>query len=72
MRHHNPHEGGRPESRSVVQVTREGPLDRAFMAKVYAWLPADARLRTADQLKASIESILSRYDGDAAVHVFGS
>ena len=41
------------------------------MAKVYAQLPADARLRTPEDLEASIEAILSRRDGDAAVHVFG-
>lgn len=41
------------------------------MAQVYAQLPADARLRTAEELDASIESILSLRDGDAAVHVFG-
>lgn len=55
---------------STAQVTREGLLDDAFMAKVYAQLPADARLRTAEELEESIESILSRHDGDAAVQVF--
>jgi glutathione-specific gamma-glutamylcyclotransferase len=79
MRHRSPHQDGRPEGAAgrasgvsgPVQVTREGLLDDAFMAKVYAQLPADARLRTAEELEASIEGILSGHDGDAAVHVFG-
>jgi cation transport protein ChaC len=54
-----------------VQVTREGILDDAFIAKVYAQLPADARLRTPDELEASMEAMLSRHVDDAALHVFG-
>jgi len=54
-----------------VQVTREGILNDAFIAKVYAQLPADARLRTPDELEASIEAILLRHVDGAAVHVFG-
>ncbi|WP_233259484.1 gamma-glutamylcyclotransferase [Ramlibacter sp. WS9] len=56
---------------STAQVTREGLLDDAFMAQVYAQLPPGTRLRTAEELEASIETALSRHDGDAAVHVFG-
>jgi cation transport protein ChaC len=55
----------------IAQVTRDGLLNDAFMAQVYAQLPADARLRTTEELEASIEGILSRHDSDAAVHVFG-
>jgi cation transport protein ChaC len=54
-----------------VQVTREGLLDDAFMAKVYAQLPADARLRTVQELETSIDAILSQHARDAAVLVFG-
>lgn len=54
-----------------VRVTREGILDDAFMAKVYAQLPADARLRTPEELEASIEATLSQHERHAAVHVFG-
>jgi len=54
-----------------VQVTREGLLDDAFIAQVYAQLPADARLRTPEELEASIEAILSRHESDSHVHVFG-
>ncbi|CAN7483745.1 gamma-glutamylcyclotransferase [Variovorax sp. LjRoot290] len=54
-----------------VQVTREELLDDAFMAKVYAQLPADARLRTVEELEASIDTILSQHERDAAVLVFG-
>jgi len=54
-----------------ARVTRERILDDAFMVKVYAQLPADARLRTPEELEASIEGILSRHDEHAAVHVFG-
>lgn len=70
MRHRNSHEDDRPASKGVtglVQVTREGLLDDAFMAKVYAQLPADARLRMDDELEASIDGILSRHGRDAAV-----
>jgi len=41
------------------------------MAQVYAQLPADTRLRTAVELEASIDGILSRHVRDSAVHVFG-
>jgi cation transport protein ChaC len=41
------------------------------MAGVYAQLPPGARLRTAEELEASIEAILSRHGRDTAVHVFG-
>lgn len=74
MRRCNPHEDGRPASNAVTgaaQVTRDGLLNDAFMAQVYAQLPADARLRTAEELEASIEGILSRHDRETAVHVFG-
>jgi cation transport protein ChaC len=74
MRYRSSHEDDRPALTAVTgpaQVTREGLLDDAFMAKVYAQLPADARLRTAEELEASIEDILSRHHRDAAVHVFG-
>jgi glutathione-specific gamma-glutamylcyclotransferase len=54
-----------------VLVTREGLLDDAFVAKVYAQLPADVRLRTADELEASMEAMLSQHERDTAVHVFG-
>lgn len=54
-----------------VQVTRQGLLDDAFMSKFYAQLPADARPRTADELEASIEAMLSQHERGAAVHVFG-
>lgn len=54
-----------------VQVTREGLLDDAFMAKVYAQLPAGARLRTADELETSIEAMLSQHKRDTAILVFG-
>lgn len=56
---------------STARVTREGLLDDAFMAQLYAQIPAGARLRTAEELEASMEDVLSRHDGDAAVHVFG-
>ena len=56
---------------ATAPVTREGLLDDAFMAKVFARLPAGTRLRTAEELEASIEGILSRHDGDAPLHVFG-
>jgi len=54
-----------------LQVTRDALLDDTLMAKVYAQLPAGARLRTADELEASIDNILSQHDDDAVVHVFG-
>jgi glutathione-specific gamma-glutamylcyclotransferase len=54
-----------------VQVTREGLLDDAFMAKVYSQLPPDARLRTAEELEASIEATLSKHERNAPIHVFG-
>jgi glutathione-specific gamma-glutamylcyclotransferase len=54
-----------------VQVTREGILDDAFMAKVYAQLPADTRLLTPRELESSVDAILSLREGDAPVHVFG-
>ncbi|CAN7495561.1 gamma-glutamylcyclotransferase [Variovorax sp. LjRoot84] len=74
MRYLSPREDDRAGSRAVVEparVTREGLLDDGFMAYVYAQLPEGARLRTAEELEASIEGILSRHDGDTAVHVFG-
>jgi cation transport protein ChaC len=74
MRRRNPHEDGRPASNALTgaaQVTRDGLLNDVFMAQVYAQLPADARLRTAEELEASIDGILSRHDRDTAVHVFG-
>jgi glutathione-specific gamma-glutamylcyclotransferase len=58
-------------STAAVPVTREGLLDDAFMAQVYAQLPPQVRLRTSEQLDASIEDILSKHDGAAALHVFG-
>lgn len=54
-----------------AQITREGILDDGFLAKVYAHLPADARLRTPEELEASIEAVLARHDRDTAVYVFG-
>jgi cation transport protein ChaC len=58
-------------ARQRVHVTREGLLDDAFMAKLYAQLPAGARLRTPEELEASIDAVLSQHERDAAVHVFG-
>ena len=54
-----------------VQVTRDAILDDTFIARLYAQLPADARLRTPAELDASMESILSQHDSGTAVHVFG-
>ncbi|MDR6538556.1 gamma-glutamylcyclotransferase [Variovorax soli] len=54
-----------------VQVTREGLLDDAFVAKVYAQLPAGARLRSVEELEVSIDAILSQHERDAPVLVFG-
>ena len=54
-----------------AQFTRERILDDAFITQVFAQLPADARLRTPEELEASIEGILSPHDPDADVHVFG-
>ena len=54
-----------------VQVTREGLLDDALVAKVYAQLPAGTRLRTVEELEVSIDTILSQHERDAAVLVFG-
>jgi glutathione-specific gamma-glutamylcyclotransferase len=74
MRRRNPHEADGPASIAVTgpaKVTRDGILSDAFMAQVYAQLPADARLRTAEELEASIEAVLAESDRDAAVHVFG-
>jgi len=59
------------EVKRQVKVTREGILDDAFMAKVYAQLPADARLLTPEELESSVEAILSMREGDAPVFVFG-
>lgn len=74
MRYPGPRENDRAGSKAAaepVRVTREGLLDDAFMAQVYAQLPAGVRLRSAEELEASIEGILSRHDGHASVHVFG-
>jgi cation transport protein ChaC len=54
-----------------AQFTRERILDDAFIAQVFAHLPADARLRTPEAVEASIAGILSTHDPDADVHVFG-
>lgn len=74
MRYLSPREDGRPASNAAIEparVSREELLDDAFMAQVYAQLPAGVRLRTAEELEASIEGVLSRHDGNAAIHVFG-
>jgi len=54
-----------------VRVTRESLLDEAFMARLYAQLPAGAQLRTAAELEASIDSLLAGHPQGEAVHVFG-
>lgn len=74
MRYLGPRDDDRPASNAVIEparVTREELLDDAFMAQVYAQLPAGVRLRTAEELEESMESVLSRHVGDKAVHVFG-
>ena len=74
MHYLSPREDDRPASKSVAQTarfTREGLLDDAFVAQVYAQLPAGMRLRTAEELEASIDGVLLRHEGDAALHVFG-
>ncbi|MCR8958766.1 gamma-glutamylcyclotransferase [Variovorax sp. S2] len=74
MRRRNPQDEDQPGSNAVTasaQVTRDGLLSDAFMAGVHAQLPPGARLRTAEELEASIEAILSRHTRDTAVHVFG-
>jgi glutathione-specific gamma-glutamylcyclotransferase len=55
----------------TAQVTRDSLLNDEYMAQVYAQLPADTRLRKAEELEASIDDILSRHDRDTALHVFG-
>jgi cation transport protein ChaC len=54
-----------------VRVTREGLLDEAFLARLYARLPAGAQLRTAGELEASMDSMLAGHAEGEAVHVFG-
>jgi len=74
MRHRDPHQDRQPASNAgtgTAQVSRDGLLNDDFMAQVYAQLPADTRLRTTEELEASIDGILSRHDRDSAVHVFG-
>ena len=56
---------------ALVRVTREGLLDEALVARLYAQLPAGAQLRTAGELEESINSMLAGQAEGEAVHVFG-
>jgi cation transport protein ChaC len=54
-----------------VRITREGLLDDAFIAQVYAQLPAGVRRRSAQELEASLDALLAQHEPGADVHVFG-